>query len=78
MHLNMDFQAQAIMHLAASPFHFPSDDPFGGAGMICSSQCHLHTSSVKHGHIPPRASVSQTMQTGSACYSLNYGLAYNN
>ncbi|XP_034685955.1 protein TIFY 4B-like isoform X2 [Vitis riparia] len=58
-----DDKAQAIMHLAASPFHLPSDDPFSGAAMLCSSPCHLHTANVKHGHIPPRAMVSQTMQT---------------
>ncbi|XP_020534154.1 protein TIFY 4B isoform X2 [Jatropha curcas] len=54
-------KAQAIMHLAASPFQSPPDDT------ICrpafSYPCHFHAQTDKHGFVPPNTAICQTTQT---------------
>lgn len=57
-------QAQAIMHLAASPIHLPQDDALCGAAAVWSP-CHLQISSDKDHLIPPCNNISQIMQTGN-------------
>ncbi|KAJ9154266.1 hypothetical protein P3X46_027621 [Hevea brasiliensis] len=58
---NMDLQAQAIMHLAASPIQSPLDDPIHRPAF--SFPCHFQTPSDKHGLLSSNAAIAQTTLT---------------
>lgn len=64
MYPNMDLQARAIMHFAATPIDFSQNASFGGIKAIRPIPFHLQSASNRTGLLPPTAMISQFMQTG--------------
>ncbi|KAA0057453.1 hypothetical protein IC582_010192 [Cucumis melo] len=56
-------KAWAIMHLAASPIHFPQNHPLSGTAACQSPPCLLQTSSDRDDFFPPSATIYRNVNT---------------
>ncbi|XP_011649171.1 protein TIFY 4B isoform X3 [Cucumis sativus] len=56
-------KAWAIMHLAASPIHFPQNHPMSGTAACQSPPCLLQTSSDRDDFLPPSATIYRNVHT---------------
>ncbi|XP_021716927.1 protein TIFY 4B isoform X2 [Chenopodium quinoa] len=68
----IDKQAQAIMHLAASPIQFSQDDPNNGNPTHWSGPCQVPTSSVKFSVSTQDGAAAQPMMQGKMMESIQH------